>query len=104
LTLNPGELRHTVDLQRDHVTRVNGVESRIPETYATCRASITYLSGTELFKAQAVNTEVNVRVVIRYRTDVLAAHRVIYKGKALEIKAVIPDEAHHKQLTLECKG
>jgi SPP1 family predicted phage head-tail adaptor len=101
---DPGKRKHRVQLERDHVERVKGAEVRTPETYATCWASVTYLGGTELWKAKQVNAEVNVRVNIRYREDVLAAHRVIYKGSKLEIKVVIPDEEHRASLTLECKG
>jgi SPP1 family predicted phage head-tail adaptor len=102
--MRSGRLRYRVDLQRDHVTRDHGTEVRTPETYATVWASVTYLGGSELWKAQQVNPLVNVRVVMRYRSDVLAAHRVIYAGKTLEIKAVIPDEAHRASLTLDCRG
>ena len=104
--MNPGDLRETISLERDVVTRVNGVEVRVKQVYGTCRAKVDFLSGNELFKANAVNTDVNVRVLVRYRTDVLTAHRVLYDGKSLEIKAVIPVKtpASKRGTTLECKG
>lgn len=104
MATDPGKRRYRVQLERDHHgERVKGAEVRTPEVYATVWASVVYLGGNELWKAKQVNAEVNVRVNIRYRTDVLAAHRVIYKGKSLEIKVVIPDE-QQASLTLECKG
>ena len=97
-------LRHRIELERDVITRVNGAEVRTPEVFDSVWASVVYLSGNELWKAQQVNATVNVRVVIRYRTDVLASHRVIYDGKSLEIKGVIPDEERRDSVTLDCKG
>ena len=104
--MDPGELRETIRLERDVVTRVNGVEARVKEVYATCKARVDYLSGNERFQANAVNTDTNVRILLRYRTDVLTAHRVLYDGKSLEIKAVIPVKtpANKRGTTLECKG
>lgn len=112
MRLNPGILNRRVDLERDRITRVAGEEVKTPEVYATVWASIEYLSGNEAWRAHQIDATVNVRGVIRYRTDVQPAHRVAYQigpvlgGRRvrLEIKSVIPDEVRRESVTLECKG
>lgn len=104
MPLDAGTLTARIALIRDVVSRVAGVEQKAPQTYAQAWASVVYLSGSEAFKAQQVNASVNVRVTMRYREDVLPSHRVLYKGKELEIKAVIPDEVNRESLVLECRG
>lgn len=102
--MDAGTLTARIALIRDAVFRNAGVETKTPQTYAQVWASVVYLSGSEAFRAQQVNASVNVRVTIRYREDVLPSHRVLYKGKLLEIKAVIPDEVGRDLVVLECKG
>jgi SPP1 family predicted phage head-tail adaptor len=63
-----------------------------------------YLNGSESWRARAVTPGVNVRFVLRYRTDVLASDRVVVGEKSFEIKAVLPDESTRESLTLECAG
>lgn len=104
MRLNPGVLNRRVDLERDRITHVAGAEQKVTEVYATVWASVVYLSGNEAWKAHQIDATVNVRVEIRYRTDVIAAHRVIYRGKRLEIKSVIPDEERREFVQLECRG
>lgn len=112
MRLNPGTLNRRVDLERDRVTHVAGVEVKTPEVYATVWASVVYLSGNEAWKAHQIDATVNTRVEMRYRTDVQPAHRVAYwigptlggRRVRFEIKSVIPDEVRREFVTLECKG
>lgn len=102
--LDPGKMRQRVTLQRDHLTDAAGVEKRTPENYATPWAAVEYLSGSEAMRAKQVDASVNVKVTLRYRTDVKAQDRVIYRGRTMQIKVVIPDEAERVSLTLHCES
>ncbi len=102
--LDPGKMRHRVTLQRDTLTAVNGVEKRATEDYAEVWAQVEYLSGLEAFRAHQVDASVNVRVTLRYRVDVVAQDRVIFRGRVMQIKSVIPDEAQRVSLILNCES
>lgn len=103
--MDAGSLIHAVDLERDTITRESGAEVRTPATYAAkVPARVEFLSGNEYYRAQSLVSQCNVRVVLRYRTDVLPSDRVIYKGKRYEIRAAMPDEATLQTITLECRG
>lgn len=102
--LPAGVLKHRVTFRRIPVTRVKSAEVKgEPNDYAVrVPAQVTFLSGGELYRAQQNNSSVNVRIVLRYRTDVLPTDQVVYGSRVMEIKAVIPDEDRREKLTLEC--
>jgi SPP1 family predicted phage head-tail adaptor len=102
--IRSGQLKATISLERDTLTRVSGVETRTPAVYATVRAKAEPLSGREYWAAQEVNSETNWKFTLRYRTDVLSTDRVIYRGIRYEIQDVIPDEQKRTKLLLMCKG
>lgn len=103
--MNAGDLIHRVSLIRDVVTRTNGAASAEPATYADgVPARVEYLSGHELFKAQQINAQINVRVTLRYRSDVLSSDRVGFNGREFQIIAPRPDEVRRQSLILECRA
>lgn len=68
---------------------------------ATLWAAITPLSGREFIAAQAVQSEVAGRIVIRYRSDIKAAMRGIEGDRIYNIQAVLPDpKSGREYLTL----
>jgi len=98
-----GELRHKVDLQ----TRVNGQDpdTGAPivtwETVARPWAKIAPMSGREFLAAAAEQSEVRGKITIRYRGNVDATYRVVYRGVYYNILAVLPDaESGIEHLTL----
>lgn len=100
-----GKLRHKVVLQEP-------VQSQDPETGAMVLAwkkvaepwaSIEPLSAREFIAAQASQSEVTTRIVIRYRPDVNATMRIVYRGKVYNIHGVLPDpESGRDYMTLPC--
>lgn len=103
--LTAGELTNKIDLERDVVSRLRGVESRAPQTYASgVWAKAEPLSGREYWNSQQVASEISWKFTIRYRADVLVSDRVVFGGKKYEIKAVQPDTAHRDSVILMCKG
>jgi SPP1 family predicted phage head-tail adaptor len=103
-TYNPGRMRQRISLEADTLTYDRGVETKNHNTYATVWAEAESLGGSEALKAQGQVSESNWRFTIRYRDDVLPNHRVIYRGKRMEIiKISSSDERLRMRLILECK-
>jgi SPP1 family predicted phage head-tail adaptor len=93
--MEAGRLRHRVafeelivDLDSDGAQ----VESWWP-AHTMVPAEISPLSGRELIAAQAVQSKVSTRIVIRYRPGIIPSMRAIHRGTVYNILAVIPDPA-----------
>lgn len=91
--MRSGKLRHRVALQKPARTRdpltggwVDGWADVAPVW-----ASIEPLSAREFIAAQASQSEVTARIVIRHRPDVTAAMRILYRGKVYNIHGVLAD-------------
>lgn len=74
----------------------------------TVWADIADVSGREIIASGAVMSEITTRIWIRYRPDIVAAYRVLWKsanarGMVYTIQSVIPDK-NHTRLELLCKG
>ena len=101
--MDAGSLRCRLQLECDDLSYVNGGEVRTPRVYATVWAEPEATGGGESWRGQAVASQSNYRFTIRYRTDVKPQHRVIFRGRRMEIVSVNPDEMRHSKLVLECK-
>lgn len=73
-------------------------------TLTTCWASVEPLSGRELLRAQSVQSDVSVRVRMRYNSQITTSHRLSHSGKVYEIVGVIDLESRHETIELLCKG
>lgn len=85
-----GPMRETLQLQSNAEQTSTGTGQRTANwsTYATVPGE--YLQppgGSEQFQQSAVVAELGPRFRIRYRTDVRAKHRVLWKGQTLQILA-----------------
>lgn len=81
-----GQLKRRVTLQR--ATETQNEYGQPVKTWAavdTVWASAMPLEGRELFTAQAVHAKLTRRFVIRYRSDVEASWRVVYRGQPYEL-------------------
>jgi SPP1 family predicted phage head-tail adaptor len=94
-----GKLRHKVQLQAQTVTQnpETGEMETVWATIAEPWAEIVPMSGREFLAASAEQSEVRGRIVIRYREDVDATMRVLYRGKYYAIHAVLPDADSGKE-------
>lgn len=54
-------------------------------------ASIEPLSARDFIAAQALQSQVTARIVIRYRAGVLPTMRALHRGKVYTIHGVLPD-------------
>lgn len=102
--MRAGDLRHRIQFQK----LVSGMN---PETHEPLPgewvdvvkvwAAIEPLSAREFIAAQAAQSEVVGRLVIRRRNDIKAQMRGVYRGQIYNIQGVLPDpKSGREYLTL----
>lgn len=95
-TLYSGVLRHRIAIQ-ERLEEQDSDTGEITHIWVTVSgmsnvpAEIVPLSAKEFISAQAMQSEIVARVVIRYRDGIEPAMRVVHNGKVYDIKGVLPD-------------
>lgn len=102
--MRSGRLRHRVTIQQP-VVAVNGYGERITtwSTVATVWAAVEPLRGREFFDAEQTQAEVSHRVVMRYRSGMVATMRLLHLTRVLHIQAIIDVDERHRELQLMCR-
>lgn len=101
--LYAGKLRHKVKIQQPVYTQDQTTGEMLPvwAVVARTRADFVPLSGREFMAANEEQSKVTGRMTIRFREGIDASMRVILKGKAYNIEAVLPDkESGNEYLSL----
>lgn len=94
MSLDPGRLRHRIELQSQMQTRDDdGAVAVEWRSEGFVWAAIEPLSAREFIAGQALSSEVDTRITIRYRPDVRADWRAVYRGKTYAIRGVLPDKS-----------
>lgn len=105
MALSAGRLRHRIRIERPGYTQdpITGEMTQGWELVADkVPAAIEPLSAREFIAAQAVQSAVTARIVIR-RRDVDAAMRIIHRGRIYNIHGVLPDpKSGLEYVTLPC--
>ena len=99
--MRAGELRQHVELQVP--TRSQNTMNEWIDTFATQATvwgAIQPLSGRLLFSAQQANSEVEGRVVIRYRRDVKPSWRIKFGNRYFKILSIINSQEDKEELQL----
>lgn len=98
-----GKLRHKVQLQAPTITQ-NPVTGEMETTWNTIAepwAEIVPMSAREFVAAAAEQSEVRGRITIRYRADIDATMRFVYRDRYYAIFGVMSDaESGKEHLTL----
>lgn len=68
----------------------------------TARAEVRPLSGRESLQAMHLQASITHRVIIRYRSDIAPADRILLRGEPLQIRAIINIEMRNRWLELAC--
>lgn len=98
-----GDLRERVTLQQKAtVTDAIGGETVTWSDVVTLWALVEPLAGLEKYEAEAVQSQLSLRVTIRYRDDVDATWRVRWRSRTLEIHSVENRDLQRVYLTLDC--
>ena len=74
--MQPGKLRHRIQIQRATEANANGEMTRTWATLTTRWASIKALSGKELYEAQQVQARATYSVKMRYYAGLLTSDRL----------------------------
>ena len=101
--ITPGMLRHSVTIQALQTTTdpTGGrVESWIDD--AAVKAFVKPISGSEVYAAMRLDTRLTHKVMMRYRADVDAVKRLVFKGRILNITAAINVEERDRWLEIHC--
>lgn len=107
-----GRLRHRVLLERPTYTQdaTTGEMVLSWTSEGTVSAAIEPSSAREFIAAQAVQSQIDTRITIRYRDDVVAAWRATHMvngvaGKIYNIHGALPDkDSGRAYITLPCSS
>jgi len=67
-------------------------------------AEILPLNGRELIAAQAIQSAINSKIIIRHRSDLTESMRLVNDSIIYDIKAILPDPTLRRYLVLMCEG
>ncbi len=99
-----GNLRHRVTLQQKTVIEDDLKQHTENWTdIASVWARIEPLSGREYFAAKQINSEISVRVTIRYLPGITTEARVVFGGRIFEVLSVVNPEERCESLILMCR-
>ncbi|MGV8996394.1 MAG: phage head closure protein [Parvibaculaceae bacterium] len=71
---------------------------------ATVWAEVQSLSGTEVTQAERAEARGQYNVTIRFRDDVTAAMRLVWRGQALNIRNVRDGDGRRRSLIIRAEG
>jgi SPP1 family predicted phage head-tail adaptor len=83
-------LRTPVEIQRQQTVDLGGGATEI--TYSTVHTTMGYMkpiSGNERLYAERIDAQTKNRLVIRYRADLTESDRLVIRGRAYNIRALI---------------
>lgn len=102
-TINAGKFRHSIEIQSPVGTQDSYGASTGYTTIASIRGNVNNLNGRTLYQASQVNSEVSIKVTIRYRSDVQPKQRIKYGSRIFEILSIIDIGEYHRIMELMCK-
>ncbi|WP_154899371.1 phage head closure protein [Serratia ficaria] len=103
--MQAGKLRHRITLQKPAKTQnpETGSVENVWQDLAQLWAEVSPLSAREFVAAQAMQNAVTTRIKIRYRQDISAKYRILFRGKIYNVEGVLPDpDSGLEYLTLPC--
>lgn len=91
--MRAGKLRHKVTIQAPGLTQDPVSGEMLPgwTDFASIWASIEPLSARDFIAAQANQSEITARIVIRYREGILPTMRILHRGRVYAIQGVLSD-------------
>lgn len=91
--MRAGKLRHKVTIQARGEVQDPVSGDMVPgwTDFASVWASVEPLSARDFIAAQANQSEITARIVIRYREGILPTMRILHRGKVYAIHGVLPD-------------
>jgi SPP1 family predicted phage head-tail adaptor len=101
--MNSGKLNRRVSLQKLGPAQDSAGQPIQQWTqFARAWANIKFVNGKEFATGGSEASSATVSVRLRYRTDLTAKMRVVYKDDVYSIVAVLPDEEDRDHIDLAC--
>lgn len=103
--LSAGQLRHVVEVQQQRNVRdaEGGFMTEWFTIYPKIYAAVQPMSAREIFIASAGQSSATYRFIVRFKEDIMATQRLLYRNEFYNIEGVIPDEdSGLEYLTLIC--
>lgn len=93
MAIKAGKLRHRVKFQAPGLVQDPVTGEMLPgwTDFTSAWASIEPLSARDFIAAQANQSEITARIVIRYRPGILPTMRILHRGKVYAIQGALPD-------------
>jgi SPP1 family predicted phage head-tail adaptor len=91
LGINPGRLRHRIEIQISVDTN-DSFGQPIPAwavLFGNVKAFVEPLSGQELFDARQLHAEVTHRIIVRYLAGITPKHRIVFGVRVFDILSPI---------------
>ncbi len=103
--MRAGTLRHKVTLQKpvDTQNTYGEPESRWQTVSSNIWASVSPLRGREYLTAQQLASEIESRIVMRYRLDVTAKMKILKGTDEYLIESIINPDERNRELELMCR-
>lgn len=106
--MKAGRLRHRIQFQQliVELDSDGAQEETWQDIYpALIPADIMALSGKSLIAAQAVQSKVTTRIVVRHRPGLRESMRIIHRDTIYNIEAIIPDpDSGIHYLSIQCSS
>lgn len=102
--MEAGNLRHRITLQcpaGGDASDPNGATEW--KNYATAYASVLPLRGRELWEAQAAQSTIDHRIMLRWRPGVKHNTRVLLGDRKFEVLYIIDQGERHEWLQMMCR-
>lgn len=99
-----GTYRHRISLLRQIKTTdsLGQTQTIWQKELVNISATVEDLSGRALLAAQEVHSTVNVRIKLRFRPQIKAGMRVVFKDQGFTVQSVIRGDALNIELHLLC--
>ncbi len=98
-----GRLKHRVTFQTLETTKdAIGQELTTWQNHATVWASIQPLTGKEYFAARQIQSEVSVKVMTRYLSDITSHMRIVEGERIYTILSVVNVDAANRYIEMMC--
>lgn len=100
-------LRHRITIRRLASVPGDDGESFVetwPILADAVPAQVEPLSGREFIAAAATQAQVDTRITIRRRADLLASDKIEHEGNTYDIRAILPDPTLRTHMTLMCQS
>jgi len=96
-----GQLKHRITIQQQVKTK-NAIGEQIVswETWVTCWASIEPAAGNQYYAAKQLDSKVDGKAKIRYRTGLKPTMRILYGNRILNIVSIIQPQENRREIII----